>query len=164
MSPTPAQLAPSAAATNGSGAAPPKKSKKKLILILVLVILLAGGYEAKSILLKPHYLPGQRVPLGKIVPLDQLTVNLADGHLVQLSASLQLTKVASAAKVTADLPRLESVAITDLGAFTYQGLLAPKGRAQLKSELLSAYQKITGTVDGSAQQVADVYFTSFVIQ
>src|SRR5579862_2091349 len=83
-------------AADAAGDPPPKKSKKKLFIIIGVVVLLVGGYVAKGILLKPHYKPGQAVPLGKILPLDQLTFNVADGHLVQLSISLQLTSVAAA--------------------------------------------------------------------
>lgn len=153
-----------AKAADGKDTAPPKKSKKKLFIILAVVVLLVGGYEAKSILLKPHYKPGQTVPLGKILPLDQLTVNLADGHLVQVSISLQMTKVAQASAVGNDIPRFDDAAITLLGTYTYQTLITPNGRAQMKATLLKDCQKIAGTVDGAAPQVSAVYFTSFVIQ
>jgi len=139
----------------------PKKSKKKLIIAIV--VLLVAAFVAKSILLKPYYKPGQPVPLGTIVPLDQLTVNMADGHLVQASISLQLTKVAS--KSTAnDVPRFDDAAITVLGAQTYDELLAPGGRTTVKAEILALCQKIAPKVDGSAPQVSAVYFTSFVVQ
>ncbi len=106
----------------GAGEEKVKKSKKKLIIILVVLLLV--GFEAKSMLLKPHYKPGQTVPLGTILPLDQLTVNMSDGHLVQASISLQLTKVA-AKTTTTDVPRFDDAAITVLGAQTYDQLLAP---------------------------------------
>jgi flagellar FliL protein len=145
--------------------APPKKSKKKLIIIILAVVLLGGGYEAKSILLKPHFKPGQHVPAGQIVPLaSQLTVNLSDGHLVQVSIALQLTSVALPATITTDMPRFEDAIITDFGSQTYKGLLAPTGRTEIKSQILKDCQKITGTVDGAAPQITAVYFTSFVIQ
>ena len=138
-----------------------KKSKKKLIIILVVLLLV--GFEAKSMLLKPHYKPGQPVPLGAIIPLDQLTVNMSDGHLVQASISLQMTAVAS--KSTAnDVPRYDDAAITVLGSETYDQLLAPGGRAEAKAEILALCQKISPPVDGAAQEVSAVYFTSFVVQ
>ena len=139
-----------------------KKSKKKLVIIMV-VVLLVGGFEAKSMLLKPHYKPGQAVPLGVILPLDQLTVNMSDGHLVQASISLQLTKVASKA-ATLDIPRFDDAAITVLGAETYDALLAPGGRTLAKAQILALAQKILPPIDGVAQQVSAVYFTSFVVQ
>jgi flagellar basal body-associated protein FliL len=139
-----------------------KKSKKKLFII-ILVVLLVGGFEAKSILLKPHYKPGQTVPLGVILPLDQLTVNMSDGHLVQASIDIQLTKVASKA-ATLDVPRFDDAAITVLGAETYDQLLAPGGRTSVKAQILALCQKILPPVDGDGQEVSAVYFTSFVVQ
>lgn len=142
----------------------PKKSKKKLVIIVAVLVLLIGGYEAKSILMKPHYKPGQAVPPGKILPLDQLTVNLSDGHLVQANISLQLTTVADASKISSDLPRFDDAAITVLGTQTFHSLLEPAQRAQLKTQMLQQFQKIAGTVDGAAQQISAIYYTGFVVQ
>jgi len=139
-----------------------KKSKKKMIIIMV-VVLLIGGFEAKSMLLKPHYHKGEVIPLGTILPLDQLTVNMSDGHLVQASISLQLTKLA-AKSATTDVPRFDDAAITVLGAQTYDALLAPGGRTSVKAQILALDQKILPPIDGVAEQVSAVYFTSFVVQ
>ena len=61
-------------------------------------------------------------------------------------------------------PQLTNAAIADIDNWTYAQLLTPSGRAGLQSELLASFQKILGTVDGAAQQVTAVYFTSFVLQ
>jgi flagellar FliL protein len=145
-------------------AEPPKKSKKKLFMIIAVLVLLVGGYEAKSILMKTTYKPGQTVPLGKILPLDQLTVNMSDGHLVQASISLQLTAVAAASAISAELPRFDDAAITVLGAENYHNLLNPTIKATVKKQMLTQFQKIAGTADGAAQQVSAIYFTGFVVQ
>ena len=143
--------------------APPKKSKKKLFIILA-VVLLAVGYEAKSMLIKPHYKPGQTVPNGKILPMDQLTVNLADGHLVQAAISLQLTSVANSSTIGTDLPKFDDAAISVLGQQNFHDLLNPAQRETLKAQMLTQFQKIAGTVDGAAQQISAIYYTGFVIQ
>jgi flagellar FliL protein len=145
-------------------AAPPKKSKKKLFIILGVVVLLLGGCKAKSILMAPHYKPGQKVPLGKTLPLDQMTVNLSDGHLVQTTIVLQLTSVAAPKSVSGDVTRFEDAAITVLGGYNYKTLLSDAGRTQMRAAYLAACQKIAGTTAGAAQKVAGVYFTSFIIQ
>ncbi len=144
--------------------APPKKSKKKLFIIIGVVVLLIGGYEAKSILLAPHYKAGQKVPDGKIVPLDQITVNTTDNHYVQLNVSLQLTAVANASTISADLPRFDDAAISVIGAETSTQLLAPGGKDAAKAAMLEDFQKIAGTVDGAAQQISAVYYTNIIIQ
>jgi flagellar basal body-associated protein FliL len=139
-----------------------KKSKKKMVIIMVVVLLL-GGFEAKSMLLKPHYTKGEVIPLGTIIPLDQLTVNMSDGHLVQASISLQLTKLAAKTALT-DVPRFDDAAITVIGAETYDALLAPGGRTEVKAQILALAQKILPPIQGVAEQVSAVYFTSFVVQ
>lgn len=167
MSTTAASLKSARKADSASDQAPdaaPKKSKKKLFVIIAVLVILVGGYEAKSMLFKPHYKPGQKVPLGKIIPLDQLTVNLSDNHLVQVSISLQLTSVANTSQINGDLPRFEDAAITVFGGETMNGLLPESARQQVKNEILIDCQKIAGTVDGAAQQISAVYFTSFVLQ
>lgn len=164
MSATAEALKPSSPKDASGPPRPAKKSKKKLIIIVLVVVLLIGGYEAKSILLKPHYKPGQPVPLGKILPLDQLTVNLSDGHLVQASISLQLTEVANASTISSDMPRFDDAAITVLGAQTFHGLLQPTQRDLVKAAMLKQFQKIAGTVDGAAQQISAIYYTGFVLQ
>lgn len=146
-----------------AGEAPPKKSKKKLFIILA-VVLLAVGYEAKSMLIKPHYKPGQAVPNGKILPMDQLTVNLSDGHLVQAAISLQLTSVANSSTIGTDLPKFDDAAISVLGQQNFHDLLNPAQRETLKAQMLTQFQKIAGTVDGAAQQISAIYYTGFVIQ
>lgn len=143
--------------------APPKKSKKKLFIILA-VVLLAVGYEAKSMLIKPHYKPGQAVPNGKILPMDQLTVNLSDGHLVQAAISLQLTAVANSSTIGTDLPKFDDAAISVLGQQNFHDLLNPAQRETLKAQMLTQFQKIAGTVDGAAEQISAIYYTGFVIQ
>jgi flagellar FliL protein len=149
---------------DAAGDQPPKKSKKKLFIIIGVLVLLIGGFEAKSILLKPHYKPGQAVPNGKILPLDQLTFNVADGHLVQLSISLQLSKVAASKSINSDIPRFEDAAVTLVGSYKSATLISPQGRAAVKAQYLADVQKIAGTVDGAGQQINAVYFTGFVIQ
>jgi flagellar basal body-associated protein FliL len=152
-------------AADGTDAEPkkPKKSKKKFIIIGV-ILLLVVGYEAQSILLKPHYKVGQVVPAGVVNTLGQLTINLSDGHLVQVTVALQLSKVAAIKTINTDLPRFEDAITTVFGDQTYAGLLKPAGRLAAKAQILALCQKITGTVNGAAQQVQAIYFTGFVIQ
>jgi len=141
----------------------PKKSKKKLIIIVV-VLLLVVGYVAKGKLMTTTYKAGQKVPAGTIFPLPQLTVNLSDGHMVQVTVALQLTAVADSKVITSDTPELEDAATTVFGNQTYNGILTPAGRDATKAAILKECQKILGTVDGAAQQVTSVYYEGFVVQ
>jgi flagellar protein FliL len=150
--------------TIDASSAEPKKSKKKLIIISVVLLLLVG-FVAKKEFLKPHFKPGQTVPAGVIdSTIGQLTINLSDGHLAQVTVAMQLSKVAAPKKIDLDVPRFEDAITTVFGDQTYTGLLAPAGRLAAKAEILKLCQKIAGTVDGAAQQVTAIYFTGFVIQ
>lgn len=170
--------APSAAASaatvlQGDGSAPAlqidaeagkaKKSKKKLIALFLVLALV--GFEAKGKIVKPHYGPGDKVPAGQVIALGSstLTTNLADGHLVQIGISLQLTKPASVKTISADTDELTNASLSILSRDTYPQLLATSGRTVLAHQLLAAYQKILGRSEG-AEQVSAVYFTSFVLQ
>lgn len=137
--------------------------KKPIKPILAVLLLLVVGYVVKGKVLKPHYAPGAKVPAGQIVPLTQVTTNLADGHLAQVTVDLQLTKPANLKEVTLEEPALVGAIVTDLGRDTYPTLLRPAGRAALQVELLHGFQEILGTSEG-AQQVSAVYLTGFVLQ
>ncbi len=155
------------AATTKSATAPPEadKAKRKISkkAILIALVVLAAGYVAKTKLLKTHYAAGQKVPLGAIVPLGTITTNLSDGHLAQVSLSLQLTAPASTKLVAGDQDMLTATAVSDLGAQTYNGLILPAGRAALRAQLLAGFRADLGTADG-APQVAAVYVTQFILQ
>lgn len=156
-----AQPAPAPKPAKGEAGAKAKKKPIKPIALVVMLLLV--GYVAKGKIVKPHYAPGEAVPLGQIIDLTQVTTNLADGHLAQLGVSLQMTKVGSSKEVTKDNSEILSTIVTDVGEETYATLLPPQGRAALQSKLLHNIQQDLGPVDG-AEQVAAVYFTSFVLQ
>jgi flagellar FliL protein len=157
-----------AAATGAEGgeAEEPKKSKKKLIIIVVGALVLGFGawtMVLKPMLFPPHYKPGEKVPAGKIVALPQNTINLSDGHLLQVTVALQQTAPAETATLAEDDPKFLNAEIDVFGALTMPDLLNPAGRTAAQAALLAAFQKIAGTSEG-AQQISAVYFTSFVTQ
>jgi flagellar FliL protein len=147
-----------------AGAEGEKKGSKKKLIIVGLVVVLAVGYVAKGKLMKTVYKPGQPVPAGTIDPLSQMTMNLSDGHLAEVTVALQLTKVADAKTVTADTPRFEDAIITVFGGETYAQLLTNAGKNTARQQILQQCQQILGTTDGAAEQVSAVYFTDFVLQ
>ena len=140
-----------------------KKRKKPVKPIALAVVLLLVGYVAKGKFIKPHYGPGAKVPLGEIVDLGTVTTNLSDGHLAQIGVSLQMTVAENAKEVANDTSELLGSVVTAIGQETYAALLPASGRAVLAARLLQAFQRDLGTSEG-AQQVAAVYFTSFVLQ
>jgi flagellar protein FliL len=155
-----------AAADGGEEPEEKKGGAKKKIIIMVGALVL--GYAAWSMVLQPmlfppHYKPGQKVPAGKIMSLPQNTINLSDGHLLQVTIALQLTAPAQEATLTLADPKFLNAEIDVFGALTMPDLLNPLGRTAATASLLTACQKIAGLSEG-AQQISAVYLTQFVTQ
>jgi len=136
-----------------------KKKRTKIIGLVVVLLLVAHVVEGKVV--KPHY--GANVPNGTTYGLGGITTNLADGHLAQISISLQLTKAANTKTIGNFNSALTSSTVTLIGQQSFASLLPPGGRAALRDRLLASYQSILGMNEG-AEQVRAVYFTSFVLQ
>lgn len=168
--PTTAPPPAPAAAPSAQAPAPEPPAKKKgkgrllLIVGVALVVVLGGAFFFKTRMAHASYGPGHPVPAGKVLSLGTLTMNTADGHIVQAGIALQMTAAASTKTETTDRPALLNAVIQDFGSWTYGQLITPEGRASLQAQLLASFQKILGTVDKGVQQVSGVYFTSFVAQ
>jgi flagellar basal body-associated protein FliL len=137
-----------------------KKKKRTKIIALVLVFLFVG-HTVEGKVVKPHY--GANVPNGGTYGLGGITTNLSDGHLAQISVTLQLTKAANTKTIGKFNSALTDSTVGLIGLQSFASLLPPTGRAALRSQLLASFQSILGKNEG-AQQVAAVYFTSFVLQ
>lgn len=135
--------------------APKKKSKKKLIIIVAAVVVLlgggAGGYFA--FLAGPSTPPAPKP--GKVVALDAITLNLADGHFLKLKLSLQATTTATE---DPDGSKALDIAISEFSNRPVAELSSNAARDKAKSELR---KKINDAYEG---HVMDVYFTEFVMQ
>ena len=140
-----------------------KKKKKVVVILAIVVVLVVAGAVVKLETSKTVYRPGQPVPAGPVVSLGTVTVALSDGHLVQATIALQMTKPASQTEEANDSAHLEDVAVTVLGQQSYAGLLASPGRTAAQQQLLTSFQQVLGPADG-APQVSAVYFTGFVLQ
>lgn len=148
----------------GAEAAPEKKGKKKKVLIIFVVLLLAVGGVGFKMYKAKH--AGLALPKpGNVVPLDSVTLNLADGHFLKLGLALQYVegKPAASKDAAAATPESEGAHALDLaiGLFSNQTmskLMTPAGRDQAKAALKTQVEK---AYDGD---VMDVYFTEFVMQ
>ena len=105
-------------------------------------------------------LPTSAKTLAQIAKLDDITLNLADGHYLKLGLALQLAPKAlvtdyttgGSASVALDLT------IRVLGADTYNQLMQPAFRAEAKAAL---DKEVVAAYGGLVEQV---YFTDFVMQ
>lgn len=161
-------------AGRGDGSAPgaeaeakPAKGKRK-VLILVALLAIAGvavvAYPKLSHKKAPNaHSAATAVANGPIESLDPVTVNLSDGHLLQVGVAVQLTLAADAKKVTAADPRILDAVISTFSSLTYPGLLGTAGHEQARQQIEARLRGLFPPVAG-APQVAGVYFTSFVMQ
>jgi flagellar FliL protein len=152
-------------------ATPPgsKKKKKLLVLVVMLVILLAGGGAAAWF----FFAGGNADPAAAkeappkppvYLPLETFTVNLHDGEqYLQVDLTLEATEQAELDTIKLHMPRIRSRLLTLLAHKTADELLRPEGKDQLAKEILAEINKPLDP-KGKPQNVADVLFTSFVIQ
>lgn len=132
-----------------------KKSKKLLIIIVAAVVLLAGGGAGGYFMFfKKSSAPPAPKP-GIVVPLESITINLADSHYLKLKISLQLTsKVAEkidgskALDIAIDL--FSNRAVAELSSNNERNRM----KKELKEKVVKAFE----------EEVMDVYFTEFVMQ
>jgi flagellar FliL protein len=150
--PTAADVDTSEAPAAGGG------RRKVLLLAPVLLLLVAGwffvlgpgaGSEAAEEPAEPE--------LGEVVPLDPITMNLADGRLLKVGLALQLpAEPASDHEVNGSVALDE--AISFLGGHTYAQLAPPAARQEAKAELSHR------VAERYHDEVLEVYFTEFVMQ
>lgn len=139
--------------TEATEAPKPKLTKKKIMLLGVAVVLLTvAGVAGKTMLAGPK---GPEKPeAGAVVPMDALTINLANGHYLKLKLALQ---------TTADAEKPDGSQALDLAISRYSHrdmaeFSSAAGLAKAKGELLEAVQE---AYEG---HVMDIYFTEFVMQ
>ncbi len=137
--------------------AAPKKSRKRLVLVLVAVLVVAAGAA--------YYLLGmggggsdvEPAPKpGAVLPVDAISLNLADGHYLRLGFGLQLT--ADVGEETPDPSKAVDLAIALFSGRTVAEVSDPATREQLKTQLLA---ELTDAYEG---EVMDVYLTDYVTQ
>jgi flagellar protein FliL len=136
--------------------APKKKSKKKLLIIVAAVVLLGGGGAGGYLMLGGSGSEEPPAPEpGVVVPLDSITVNLADGHFLKMKLALQAT--ADAAEEP-DGSKALDLAIAQFSNVPMGSLSSTAGRTKAKTELV---EKVKEAYEG---EIMDIYFTEFVMQ
>lgn len=141
-------------AEEGTEEAPKSRKKQLLIVVPVLLVIAAaayfflapGGDEEKKT---------EAAVAGAVVPLESITVNLADGHYLKLKLALQAT--AEAGDEVEGSKALD-LAVSQFSNRGIEELTSDKARNQLKADLL---KKIEKAYD---HHVMDIYFTEFVMQ
>lgn len=105
-------------------------------------------------------------PPGMVTTLDPITLNLVDGRFLKVGIGFEVhhdevypdPDHAAADSLTIGFAREIDAAIEIFGTFSYEDLIAPTGKTNVKRMLLDEVQRIS---DGA---IRDVFFTQFVMQ
>jgi flagellar FliL protein len=142
----------------------PKKSKKKLIMIVAIVLVLVGGGGGAYYFFVASKDKAVPEPVaGIVVPLEPITVNLADGHYLKISIALQATTAAG--EEPPDGSKALDLVISDFSNLTVAHLSTNETREAAKEKLSKQIEKayVSKELDGQTT-VMGIYFTEFVIQ
>jgi flagellar FliL protein len=136
--------------------------KKKLMVVILVVAAAAGGYMFTNKKAKAAPVSSAATTTTTVAPpvmtLDALTLNLSDGHYLQVTPALQLSAAGAKAKMGTYSARLTNTCIMTLSEESMAGLSAPGGMSKAQKDLVAAINAIyPDTVTG-------VYFTQFVMQ
>jgi len=138
----------------GKDAKAAKGSKKKKLIILVVLLLVVGGAAYKILMPPPKPGPAKA---GDSVVLGPLTLNLTDGHYLQVGVTIDLVQ----GKVTKDkfetAPALQAV-IDEFSNRTVASLSSRAARTKSLAELVTEVKK------EYAGEVFDAHLTLFVMQ
>lgn len=136
--------------------APAKKSRTALIVLLIVAVLALAAAAFVYLRLvggDTEAVPEAPEP-GATVPVEAISVNLADGHYLRIGYSIQLT---------AEAEEIETAKATDITLALFSGLTIEEvndatRRTELKAELT---RNLADAYDG---EVMAVYYTDYVTQ
>ncbi len=136
------------------------KSKKKLLATLAaLVVVIAAGYGL--------VLHKGRITVaapGALLTLPATTVNLPNGHLLQVTVAVQFEKGVSTTSLPANsMARMENAEILALSQFHYSQLLSASGKRAAEASLLGDLRAVVGP-GPVGPAVLGIYLTNFVMQ
>lgn len=164
MTAPPQASVPGPPAARGAPKGKEKKGKGKLLGVVGAVVVLAvagGGYMVMQ-RAGVHRGPVAPQP-GPMRSLPTTTLNLQDGHLLQIGLDYQLTAAADTKAAGAEQPALVNLEIVDLSKLTYAELLTPAGKEAAQAQLAAGFRSVLDK-KGMAEQLYAIYYTTFVMQ
>ena len=142
----------------GDDATGKKGGKKKLLIIVAAVLVVAAA--AWFFLLRPAPAEADAEPelvAGEVLPLEAISINLADGHYLKLGLALQLVEGAGA-----HTP-IEGSKAQDAAIALFSGRdMAEVGDATQREELKAQLEHTLE--EAYHHEVMDVYYTQYVMQ
>lgn len=157
-------------ASSSEEASEETKSRKKIVIVLAAFVLLLAAVAAGYFLLGPSLFGGkkQASAIAKPVPgptfaLPQATTNLSDGHLIQVSVTLQLAPGSVTTGLASIEPQLQNAELQTLNSFSYSQLLSTSGWGLLVNHLVGSLSPVVGNASATPK-LQTVYITDRVIQ
>jgi flagellar FliL protein len=166
---------PTPAAPGPDTEAAPKKSKKMLFIIIGAVVLLGGGGAAAYFLMKPTEAEKKAAAAEAAkhvepiyVALDPpFVVNFESGGLVrflQVSAQVMTQDAPTAELLKRHDPVIRNGLLMLFSGQSYATISTKAGKEQLRKAALAEVRRVVATQEGKAENIKDLYFTSFVMQ
>jgi flagellar FliL protein len=139
-----------------AGEQKPKSKKKRIIMLVAIVVALGGGGAGGYYMFMPKTAEAAPAPEpGLVIPLEAITINLAEGHYLKVKLSLQAT---AEAHEEPDGSKAQDIAVDLFSNRSAAELSSNEERNRMKKELT---EKVGEAYDG---EIMDVYITLFVIQ
>lgn len=150
-----------------------KKSKKKLVIVLLAVVLLAGGGAGGA-----WFFMGNKAPAGEqhakpepakppvFLVMEPFTVNLqSDGtdQFLQAAFTLQVGTAEQVDQLKLYMPQVRSRLLLLLSSKKAADINTAEGKKKLNQEIIAAVKQ-PFSLGAKAQEISDVFITSFVIQ
>jgi flagellar FliL protein len=169
------KVVPKPAATAEAATAPPAgKSRQKILIIVLSVLLLAGAGAATWFFFFRHPPEAGAVKAAKpeapkipvFVVMEPFVVNLqSEGadQFLQVALTLQVGSNEQVDQFKLYMPQIRSRILTLLSSKRASEINTPEGKKKLITDVMSTLKKPFSS-GGPAQEVVDVFFTSFVIQ
>jgi flagellar FliL protein len=166
------------AAKGAEAAEAPKQSKKMLMILIlvgVLLLVVAGGAGAYFLISsKAKAAPeseragsaGEASKTPVFVNIEPYVVNLQQENgdqFLQASLTLQVNDEGTADAIKTFMPLVRSRLLMALSSKKASELVTVDGKKKLTEEIIATLNQ-PFTPNGRAQQVNDVFYTSFVIQ
>ncbi|MDA8117258.1 MAG: flagellar basal body-associated FliL family protein [Actinomycetota bacterium] len=142
-----------------------KKGKgKKLVFIAVPVLLIAGAgsYFGLGMLSSKPAKAAVQPPIN--FDIGPITTNLSDGHIIQEQMTVMVSGGVTSAELKTDQPQITNMVIETLSGWSYNALLSPSGKGELRNQIETRLDSLLKTIPGTKAKVSELYFTNFIMQ
>ncbi|MDQ2837573.1 MAG: flagellar basal body-associated FliL family protein [Actinomycetota bacterium] len=138
----------------GKGKTKGKKSMKLKLAVGVVVLLVAGAGAKFTVLAPSSSAEAAKPQPGPVIPLDETTLNLTDGHYLRMKVALQTTK---GTNTELDTSQAAQLVIDEYSNLTVAQLTGNAARTKVKDELVVKLQK------AYPKEIMDAFYTEFVM-